>query len=100
MSVALLGEGFDIHGGGVDLVFPHHENERAQTEGAGQRFARHWLHNAMVNVGGEKMARSLGNFTTLADAVDAHGPRPLDASRCGLTIRRPRGTGVLPSHPS
>ena len=77
MSVALLGEGFDIHGGGVDLVFPHHENERAQSEGAGQRFARHWLHNAMVNVGGEKMARSLGNFTTLADAVDAHGPRAL-----------------------
>jgi cysteinyl-tRNA synthetase len=77
MSVGLLGEGFDIHGGGVDLVFPHHENERAQSEGAGQRFARYWLHNAMVNVGGEKMARSLGNFTTLAEAVDAHGPRPL-----------------------
>jgi cysteinyl-tRNA synthetase len=77
MSVSLLGEGFDVHGGGVDLVFPHHENERAQSEGAGQRFARYWLHNAMVNVGGEKMARSLGNFTTLADAVDAHGPRAL-----------------------
>jgi cysteinyl-tRNA synthetase len=77
MSVGLLGEGFDIHGGGVDLVFPHHENERAQSEGAGQRFARYWLHNAMVNVGGEKMARSLGNFTTLEEAVDAHGPRAL-----------------------
>jgi cysteinyl-tRNA synthetase len=77
MSVGLLGEGFDVHGGGVDLVFPHHENERAQSEGAGQRFARYWLHNAMVNVGGEKMARSLGNFTTLQEAVDAHGPRPL-----------------------
>jgi len=77
MSVSLLGEGFDVHGGGVDLVFPHHENERAQSEGAGQRFARYWFHNAMVNVGGEKMARSLGNFTTLADAVDAHGPRAL-----------------------
>ncbi len=77
MSVGLLGEGFDIHGGGVDLVFPHHENERAQSEGAGLRFARYWLHNAMVNVGGEKMARSLGNFTTLAEAVDAHGPRAL-----------------------
>src|SRR2546421_7358495 len=74
MSVGLLGEGFDVHGGGVDLVFPHHENERAQSEGAGQRFARYWLHNAMGNVGGEEMARSLGNFTTLADAVDAHGP--------------------------
>ena len=77
MSVGLLGEGFDVHGGGVDLVFPHHENERAQSEGAGQRFARYWLHNAMVNVGGEKMARSLGNFTTLEEAVDAHGPRAL-----------------------
>jgi cysteinyl-tRNA synthetase len=77
MSVSLLGEGFDVHGGGVDLVFPHHENERAQSEGAGQRFARYWFHNAMVNVGGEKMARSLGNFTTLEEAVDAHGPRPL-----------------------
>ena len=77
MSVGLLGEGFDIHGGGVDLVFPHHENERAQSEGAGQRFARYWLHNAMVNVGGEKMARSLGNFTTLEEAVDSHGPRAL-----------------------
>src|SRR2546427_4995720 len=77
MSVGLLGEGFDVHGGGVDLVFPHHENERAQSEGAGQRFARYWLHNAMVNVGGEKMARSLGNFTTLEEAVDSHGPRAL-----------------------
>jgi len=77
MSVSLLGEGFDVHGGGVDLVFPHHENERAQSEGAGQRFARYWFHNAMVNVGGEKMARSLGNFTTLEEAVDAHGPRAL-----------------------
>jgi cysteinyl-tRNA synthetase len=77
MSVGLLGEGFDVHGGGADLVFPHHENERAQSEGAGQAFARYWLHNAMVNVGGEKMARSLGNFTTLAEAVDAHGPRAL-----------------------
>jgi cysteinyl-tRNA synthetase len=75
--VGLLGEGFDVHGGGVDLVFPHHENERAQSEGAGQRFARYWVHNAMVNVGGEKMARSLGNFTTLEEAVDSHGPRAL-----------------------
>jgi cysteinyl-tRNA synthetase len=77
MSVGLLGEEFDIHGGGDDLVFPHHENERAQAEGAGQRFARYWLHNAMVMVGGEKMAKSLGNFTTLAEALDAHGPRAL-----------------------
>jgi cysteinyl-tRNA synthetase len=77
MSVGLLGEGFDIHGGGDDLVFPHHENERAQSEGAGLRFARYWLHNAMVIVRGEKMSKSLGNFTTLADALDAIDPRAL-----------------------
>jgi len=75
MSLALLGEGFDLHGGGDDLVFPHHENERAQAEGAGHPFARYWLHNGMVMVGDEKMAKSRGNFTTLADALDAHGPR-------------------------
>jgi cysteinyl-tRNA synthetase len=75
MSLDLLGEGFDIHGGGDDLIFPHHENERAQAEGAGHRFARYWVHNGMVMVGTEKMAKSLGNFTTLKDAIDAHGPR-------------------------
>ena len=77
MSVGLLGEGFDIHGGGDDLVFPHHENERAQSEGAGQAFARYWLHHGMVIVRGEKMSKSLGNFTTLAEALDAHDPRAL-----------------------
>src|SRR5262249_14786880 len=77
MSLDLLGEGFDIHGGGDDLVFPHHENERAQAQGAGHRFARYWIHNGMVMVGAEKMAKSLGNFTTLHDAVDAHGPRAM-----------------------
>ena len=75
MSLEILGEGFDIHGGGDDLVFPHHENEIAQAEGAGYRFARHWLHSGMVTVSGEKMSKSLGNFTTLKDALDAHGPR-------------------------
>jgi cysteinyl-tRNA synthetase len=75
MSLDLLGEGFDLHGGGDDLVFPHHENERAQAEGAGHRFARHWIHSAMVQVGGEKMSKSLGNFTTLGEALDAHGAR-------------------------
>jgi cysteinyl-tRNA synthetase len=77
MSLDLLGEGFDIHGGGDDLIFPHHENERAQAQGAGHRFARYWIHNGMVMVGAEKMAKSLGNFTTLKDAVDAHGPRAM-----------------------
>jgi cysteinyl-tRNA synthetase len=75
MSLQLLGEGFDLHGGGDDLVFPHHENERAQAEAAGHPFARYWIHNGMVMVGSEKMAKSLGNFTTLADALDAYGPR-------------------------
>ncbi len=75
MSLDLLGEGFDLHGGGNDLVFPHHENERAQAQGAGHRFARYWIHNGMVMVGQQKMAKSLGNFTTLADALDRHGGR-------------------------
>ena len=75
MSLDLLGEGFDLHGGGDDLVFPHHENERAQAEAAGHPFARYWIHNGMVMVGGEKMAKSIGNFTTLRDALDRHGGR-------------------------
>jgi cysteinyl-tRNA synthetase len=75
MSLELLGEGFDLHGGGDDLTFPHHENERAQAEAAGHPFARHWIHSGMINVGGEKMSKSLGNFRTLADAVDTHGGR-------------------------
>lgn len=75
MSLEILGESFDLHGGGDDLVFPHHENERAQAEAAGHPFARHWIHSGMVEVGGEKMSKSLGNFTTLAEAIDAHGAR-------------------------
>jgi cysteinyl-tRNA synthetase len=75
MSLEILGPGFDIHGGGDDLVFPHHENEIAQSEGAGHEFARYWLHSGMVMVGGEKMSKSLGNFTTLREALDAYGPR-------------------------
>ena len=77
MSLDILGEGFDIHGGGDDLAFPHHENERAEAVGAGKRFARHWVHNAMVNVDGEKMSKSLGNFTTLAELLDNYDPRAL-----------------------
>jgi len=77
MSLHLLGDGFDIHGGGDDLVFPHHENERAEALGCGRRFARHWVHNGMVQVDGEKMSKSLGNFTTLAGLLDAWDPRAL-----------------------
>ena len=75
MALDLLGEEFDLHGGGSDLVFPHHENERAEAEGAGHAFARYWMHSGMVTVRGEKMSKSLGNFTTLAEALDASGPR-------------------------
>ena len=77
MCVELLGPGFDIHGGGTDLVFPHHENEIAQSVGTGDAFAKYWIHSAMLNISGEKMSKSLGNFITLADAIKAHGPRAL-----------------------
>jgi cysteinyl-tRNA synthetase len=75
MSLDLLGDGFDIHGGGLDLAFPHHENERAQAVAAGRDFARHWVHNGFVEVGGEKMSKSLGNFTNLLDLVESTDPR-------------------------
>jgi cysteinyl-tRNA synthetase len=75
MSLAILGEGFDIHGGGDDLVFPHHENEIAQAVGAGHDFARHWLHAGMVNMQGVKMSKSLGNTVMLADVLDRFDPR-------------------------
>ena len=71
MSRALLGESFDIHCGGVDNIFPHHENEIAQSEGAtGKRFVRYWLHSEHLTVDGEKMSKSLGNQYTLDDLVD------------------------------
>jgi cysteinyl-tRNA synthetase len=94
-----LGETIDIHLGGADLIFPHHENEIAQSETAtGQALARYWLHNGMVNVNGEKMSKSLGNFTTiralLADGISpmtlrlfvlqAHYRKPLDFTRAAL----------------
>ncbi len=70
MSVALLGEPFDIHGGGMDLIFPHHENEIAQSEGAGNGpLANYWLHNGFLNVDNEKMSKSLGNFFTIRDVL-------------------------------
>jgi cysteinyl-tRNA synthetase len=71
-----LGFGFDIHGGGLDLIFPHHENEVAQSEAAAgdAPFARYWLHNGMVNLSGEKMAKSTGNIVGLLDALDRFPP--------------------------
>ncbi|HLM29193.1 MAG TPA: cysteine--tRNA ligase, partial [Acidimicrobiales bacterium] len=75
MSLDLLGERFDIHGGGQDLAFPHHENERAQAVADGRQFARHWLHNGFVEVEGTKMSKSLGNVSNLLDLVDQYDPR-------------------------
>jgi cysteinyl-tRNA synthetase len=70
MSCALLGEHFDIHGGGMDLQFPHHENEIAQSEGAhGKRFVNYWLHNGFLNIDNEKMSKSLGNFFTIREVL-------------------------------
>ena len=70
MSCTVLGEQFDIHGGGLDLQFPHHENEIAQSEGAsGKRFVNYWLHNGFLNVDNEKMSKSLGNFFTIRDVL-------------------------------
>jgi cysteinyl-tRNA synthetase len=70
MACELLGQTFDIHGGGADLQFPHHENEIAQSEGAnGQLFARFWMHNGFINVDNEKMSKSLGNFFTIRDVL-------------------------------
>src|SRR5262245_1952828 len=102
MSEALLGETFDIHGGGLDLIFPHHENEIAQSECAhGTTFVRNWVHNGYLVVEGEKMSKSLGNFFTvrelLADVpgeairltlLSTHYRQPLDFTRVSLTQAR------------
>jgi cysteinyl-tRNA synthetase len=75
MSLALLGEGFELHGGGADLKFPHHENERAQAVALGKTFARHWSHNGLVEMGGAKMARSVGNVLSLSQLLGSLDPR-------------------------
>jgi len=72
MSLGILGEDFDIHGGGNDLVFPHHTNERAEALAVGRPFARHWVHNAMLNIEGTKMSKSLGNYRTVVEMLDEH----------------------------
>ncbi|HKB32145.1 MAG TPA: cysteine--tRNA ligase [Streptosporangiaceae bacterium] len=69
MAIAYLGETFDIHGGGLDLVFPHHENEIAQSRAAGYAFARYWMHNGLVGVAGEKMSKSLGNSLLVTEVL-------------------------------
>jgi cysteinyl-tRNA synthetase len=102
MSCRYLGENFDIHGGGRDLIFPHHENERAQAMAAnGVNFANYWVHNGFLTVESEKMSKSLGNFITIKDALTSYHPQelrlfllskhyrsPLDFSRSGLLEAR------------
>ncbi|MGI9597642.1 MAG: cysteine--tRNA ligase [Acidimicrobiales bacterium] len=75
MSLDLLGEGFDLHAGGPDLIFPHHENERAQAVALGLRFAEHWMHHGFVELQGEKMSKSLGNVKNLLDLTEQYDPR-------------------------
>lgn len=74
MAKRYLGAEFDIHGGGLDLRFPHHENELAQSTAAGDAFARYWMHNGLVTVDGQKMSKSLGNFTLATDVLADHDP--------------------------
>ena len=74
MATKYLGPTFDIHGGGVDLIFPHHENEIAQSRAAGDGFARYWLHNGLLTVDGEKMSKSVGNVVLLSDLLERARP--------------------------
>jgi len=74
MSVKYLGDAFDIHCGGQDLIFPHHEDEIAQSRGAGYRFAKYWMHNGFLNIDNEKMSKSLGNFFTLRELYKKYSP--------------------------
>jgi cysteinyl-tRNA synthetase len=109
MSTKYLGATFDIHGGGLDLLFPHHENEQAQSHAAGDGFARYWLHNGLVRIGGEKMSKSLGNSLLIDELVtqvrpvelryylgQAHYRSPIDYSpealaESGAAYRRVEG---------
>lgn len=78
MVKSILGEQIDIHGGGIDLVFPHHENEIAQSEGCtGKHYVRYWMHNNLINFGGTKMSKSLGNIMTARDFMDQQNPEIL-----------------------
>jgi cysteinyl-tRNA synthetase len=77
MAEELLGPAFEIHGGGLDLVFPHHENELAQSRSLGHPFAEIWMHNGLLRFTGEKMSKSVGNVTTIRDALDEYGREAL-----------------------
>jgi cysteinyl-tRNA synthetase len=90
MAERLLGAELDIHGGGIDLVFPHHENEAAQTlAGRGRPLARAWMHNGMLEMATEKMSKSLGNIRSLADVLDEYGPEALILYFSGGHYRQP-----------
>jgi cysteinyl-tRNA synthetase len=89
MAEKHFGPVFEIHGGGLDLVFPHHENEIAQSRGAGREFARLWMHNGMLQFGGEKMSKSLGNVVSLRDALDEWGRETLLMLFLGAHWRKP-----------
>jgi cysteinyl-tRNA synthetase len=90
MSMAYLGEQIDIHGGGNDLIFPHHENEIAQTESyTGKPFARYWLHNGMLQLKGEKMSKSLGNLVTIDEFLAEHSPDVLRLVIANSGYRKP-----------
>ena len=91
MSSRYLGESFDIHGGGMDLIFPHHENEIAQSRaitGPGT-YAQHWMHNGFINLRGEKMSKSLGNFFTIREVIARHEPEALRLFLLGTHYRKP-----------
>src|SRR3712207_2791345 len=89
MAEKHLGPEFEIHGGGLDLRFPHHENELAQSRGAGRPFARIWAHNGMLELAAEKMSKSIGNIVSLRDALDRWGREPLLVLFAGAHYRSP-----------
>ena len=90
MSMTYLGEQIDIHGGGNDLIFPHHENEIAQTESfTGKSFARYWIHNGMLQLKGEKMSKSLGNLVTIDEFLAEHSAAVLRLVIAGSGYRKP-----------
>lgn len=94
MSLKYLGDGFDMHGGGEDLVFPHHENEIAQSESySGKPFVKYWLHNAFVTVSGERMGKSMGNFLTIRDVRDRFSPKVVRFWLLGTHYRNPINFG-------
>lgn len=94
MSIKYLGKNFDMHGGGEDLVFPHHENEIAQSEAyLGGSFAKYWLHNAFVTVRGERMGKSMGNFSTIRAVINEYSPKVVRFWLVGTHYRNPIGFG-------